>query len=212
MMVSAEARWFWPEDCPSAVREWFERGISKIRPGGADEDRIDQYFHVKGNTELGIKIRNKLTGQPPDVEVKGLVAVLSGDILPPTHETMERFIQLWCKWKAPGITGGRYITTRKRRLLRKFNVIQNTVEEMQVDNNENVVNGARPETGCNLELTRVTLNDSGSQWCTLGFEAFGTIETAQEAFDNTFLYLCATRVLSPVAGFFLSYPEWLDKF
>jgi len=78
MQLSAEVRWFWRNACPAETEAWFRRG-----PGGAasnagesGEPRIDRYFHARGQTEIGVKLRGAGEGAP-DVEVKGLVAVLA---------------------------------------------------------------------------------------------------------------------------------------
>jgi len=79
MWLSAEVRWFWRDACPEGVRDWFYGGPTApaIPPAGEPSERVDRYLHAKGNTEIGIKARDARDGRPDDVEIKGLVAVVS---------------------------------------------------------------------------------------------------------------------------------------
>jgi hypothetical protein len=48
-------------------------------------------------------------------------------------------------------------------------------------------------------------------WWTLGFEAFGDLQSAPVALAATFAFLQANGRLPPLSGERLSYPEWLDR-
>jgi hypothetical protein len=205
MMVSAEVRWFWVRQCPAEVDQWF-RGRS-IKPGGGDlnRPRTDQYLRLKGNIELGVKVRDAKPGQPPDVEVKGLVETASSKELILPSQTY----QLWCKWKGPQIDMEKSVTTRKVRWLRKFDADQAEPVEVALGSNEKPLDDrSLPKSGCNIELTRVETDLSEDVWWTLGFEAFGSVASAPKA-----LVAVANALprLPTLDGRRLSYPEWLEQ-
>jgi hypothetical protein len=107
MLVSAEIRWFWKGDCPSQVSHWFENfGF----PAGGGEPRRDDYVHLNGNPELGIKKRGKKDG----LEVKGLISTL-----PALSGAVQDPVQLWCKWSVD-FHAEVSIAVHKTRYLRKF--------------------------------------------------------------------------------------------
>ncbi len=212
MFLSAEVRWFWRDACPAEVRAWFHGGPTPpaIPPGGDESGRVDRYLHAKGNTEIGIKVRGAREGRPDDVEIKGLVAVVSppdppaGDVAFPLDR-----IEIWCKWKAPQVVAENGILTRKRRWMRRYMVAATDVEELPVDANEET--RLTPAAGCNLELTQVDVDGRPVSWWTLGFEAFGGLWSAPDALAATFAFLQANGRLPPLWGERLSYPEWLDR-
>ena len=213
MWLSAEVRWFWRDACPEGVRDWFYGGptVPAIPPAGEPSERVDRYLHAKGNTEIGIKVRDARDardGRPDDVEIKGLVAVVSppdppaGDAAIPLDQ-----IEIWCKWKAPQVVASDGILTRKRRWMRRYMVGATDVEELPLDADEE----APPSVGCNLELTQVDVDGHTVSWWTLGFEAFGDIQSAPEALAATYAFLQANGAFPPLWGERLSYPEWLDR-
>ena len=212
MWLSAEVRWFWRDACPEQVRDWFHSGptFPAIPPGGGSSDRIDLYLHAKGATEIGVKVRD--AGEGADkLEVKGLVAVVS----PP--EPLEQDaaipldqIEIWCKWSVPHFAAAAPgVRTRKRRWMRRYLVVAATVEEARLD--------AEPgaplphAVGCNLELTRVDVDGRPEPWWTVGFEAFGDLQSAPWALAETFAFLQANGPFPRLWGERLSFPEWLDR-
>jgi hypothetical protein len=44
MQVSAEIRWFWPEQQPEELADWFRDKAVHSFPHGGGESRIDFYF------------------------------------------------------------------------------------------------------------------------------------------------------------------------
>jgi hypothetical protein len=200
MQLSAEVRWFWSDDAPVDLKNWFQ--FSGLKPGGG-ESRRDIYFHEKSNCELGVKIRGE---NPPfgAVEIKGLLAILSARGLPSAATS----IQLWCKWRSALVPDRLGFITDKRRWLRKF-VAADDVREIALGPNEKTLDGsALPISGCNVELTRVTIEREAKVWWTLGFEAFGDLsEVAAE------LRKVMVQLQPPVPGgsLELSYPAWIDQ-
>jgi hypothetical protein len=177
MLVSVELRWFWPDACPAQVESWF----GSKPPGGeaTKAPRIDRYVHQKGNTEIGIKVRGERRDVPPDVEIKGLVALAQAVRLGATTARPE----IWCKWKA-GIPLGGGIVTKKVRWLRKFAVQDGGVSEVELGADEKPAKGAPPAVGCNLELTHLRVVGRSEAWWTVCFEAFGDLTTAPDALGS----------------------------
>ncbi len=212
MWLSAEVRWFWRDACPEEVRDWFHAGPTApaIPPGGESSERVDRYLHAKGNTELGVKVRDVREGQSDDVEIKGLVAVVSPpDPLAEDAAIPLDQIQIWCKWKAPQVSAADGVLTRKRRWMRRYEVVAARVEELPLYANEEAP--VMPAVGCNLELTEVAVDGHPGAWWTLGFEAFGDLRSAPEALAETFAFLQANGSFPRLRGERLSYPEWLDR-
>ena len=212
MFLSAEARWFWRDACPAEVREWFHGGPTApaMPPGGGESERVDRYLHAKGITEIGVKARGLSEGQPDDVEIKGLVAVVrppdppAGDAAFPLD-----WIEIWCKWKAPQVAAADGVLVRKRRWMRRYTASATDVEETPVDADEETP--LAPAVGCSLELAEVTVEGRSVSWWTLGFEAFGDLRSAPAALAETFAFLRANGRFPPLSGERLSYPEWLDR-
>jgi hypothetical protein len=207
VILSAEVRWFWRDACPRETERRFRDGpaFPFIPAGGGEEPRVDRYFHAKGATDIGVKVRGQRAGESDGVEIKGLVAVLE----PPEVAggcAIGFPIQIWGKWSAARLTAEQSMVTRKQRWMRRYRVAGRGVEELPHNGK-----AAVPETGCNLELTRVDVEGRPQAWWTLGFEAFGDLRSAPEALAATFGFLSGNRPLPPLDGERLSYPEWLDR-
>ena len=56
MFVSAEIRWFYPDECPANLHRWF--GEMSPAPGGG-KLRIDEYLSQTNQSEVSIKIRGE---------------------------------------------------------------------------------------------------------------------------------------------------------
>jgi hypothetical protein len=197
MLVSAEIRWFWKGDCPDQVSQWFE---NRDFPPGGGKPRRDDYAHLNGNPELGIKKRDKKAG----LEVKGLIATL-----PAPFAALQYPVQLWCKWSADFRTKAP-IVVHKTRHLRKFEFNRGTITQLELNAEEKRRDGGRlPDIGCNLEKTEITIEGRNETWYSIGFEAFGDMQTAVSALAATINHL---RPLPRFDGHLASYPEWLANF
>jgi hypothetical protein len=200
MFVSAEMRWFWQDDCPANLRRWFFE--TAPAPGGA-ELRIDQYLLLTDQSEISIKRR----GENPDVEIKGLVATLRNE-----RGSFAPHVELWCKWRvqasALDITGKAVV--RKVRWLRTYDGSGAAIVEVPLRPNERSLSGiALPQLGCNVEITKILLDGDPRQWWTLGFEAFGGLESAPFNLQRTVEFLVSRSFPLPASGEFLNYPSWL---
>lgn len=205
MQNSAEIRWFWSSPV-DGIDSWFHSG--PFRPGGG-EPRQDDYLVDPRQVELGIKKRGKKK-DGPGIEVKGLVGRLSSNF---ELGTLVGQGELWTKWSTAALTldGMTTVPTHKVRLLRKFAVTVEAVREIQLDEKENPSDPGDPlpKEGCNLEFTKVSLDDTGPEWWTIGFEAFGSFDSVEKVLRRTCEHLAAGPLPSFVAGAELSYPAWL---
>lgn len=203
MQISAETRWFW-QKAPPRMQTWFCGAASGVCAAGGGGKRIDEYLADPGQVELGIKRRGGKKGS----EVKGLVSVLPGGLAVPPFTGP---IELWTKWTTEQLDLKHYATiaTVKRRWLRKFDTAASPPGEVGLDAEEKPLAGGKlPDRGCNVEFTEVTL-PGGAVWWTLGFEAFGTIDTVAGSLNTAAKALAAREPPQFGEGLVASYPAWL---
>ena len=200
MLVSAEMRWFWPNQCPTELEKWF----FDASPGaGGGQLRRDEYLRLN-NPELGIKKR----GSKPGVELKGLVSILRY----PELMFLAPYGELWCKWtsNAMDVPGTNSIVTEKVRWLRKIDTSGTAALEIPIGPDEAPLNGALPKEGCNLELTKVEIIGISGSWWTFCFEAFGDLASAPKNLQIAVKH-AGSNSFPHLSGDFLSYPAWLSK-
>ena len=94
MLASAEIRWFWRNNCPQQVHDWFFK--TGLPPGGS-LPTIDSYLTQPNDAEIGVKER----ADTPGLEVKGLVAMRRDSAL----AAIASYLEIWCKWSCtiPGL-------------------------------------------------------------------------------------------------------------
>jgi hypothetical protein len=204
MLLSAEARWFWPSVPPHGLEDWFCKAHDGYCRAGGAEPRIDEYLRDATQVELGLKRR----GGNPGVEVKGLVAITWGGL---AVSPFEGPIELWVKWTSEPLElkPDSTVATKKVRWLRKFDTTAPCPHEIPLDSKEQRLDKKPlPALGCNVELTQVSL-PSGAIWWTLGFEAFGTIRTVENDLRAVASVLAARRPPRLEGGLMASYPAWL---
>ena len=201
MVTSAEVRWFWRGHCPEEVRDWFfKTGLS---PGGG-RSRMDRYIPQPRETEISVKRR----GDKPSVEVKGLVTRRRSS----EFEPLAPHVEIWCKWSCTirGLSLKEDMAITKTRWLRKFDTSKFVRSEIPLDPNEKPKTGySVPAQGCNVELTEVQMAGHSGVWWTLGFEAFGDLDSAPTNLTLTVLPEKPALVRFVTSGEFLSYPAWL---
>jgi hypothetical protein len=201
MLLSAEVRWFWSGRCPQPVRDWFFK--SGLPPGGG-HSRIDRYVSQRSEPEISLKKR----GNKPEFEIKGLVTTRRASELEP----LAPHIEVWCKWSCTirGLKLPDDLAVTKTRWLRKFDTSKYVRSEIPLDANEKPTPGhSLPAQGCNVELTEVVVAGHARRWWTLGFEAFGDLESVST--NLTLVVLPEKPLLLRImgSGAFLSYPAWL---
>jgi hypothetical protein len=200
VFVSAEVRWFWQGAMPDPIDAWFRRGAY---PPGGGRPRTDEYLRTPGQHDLGVKRRGGAAG----VEVKGLVERRGSSTSPFAGR-----IQIWCKWTSDVLTidGQPRIAVHKTRWVRKYDTAGSVVTEVELDATERPRHAAGRllERGCQLELVTLRVDDMKEPWSSLGFEAFGALDTLEDSLRRTMAHL--SDAPSVTLGAELSYPEWLD--
>ena len=179
MLLSAEVRWFWRGRCPQPVHDWFFK--SGLPPGGGFS-RIDRYVSQRREAEISLKKR----GDKPEFEVKGLVTTRRASELEP----LAPHIEIWCKWSCtiPSLNLRDELAITKTRWLRKFDTSKYVRSEIPLDANEKPTAGySLPVQGCNVELTEVQMAGHSGMWWTLGFEAFGDLDSVSTNLTLTLL-------------------------
>jgi len=200
MFVSAEVRWFWKDTAPPSLDEWFHGGA--YRPGGGTP-RTDEYLLDSGQRELGVKRR----GGTGEIEVKGLV-----ERRRPSASPFGARVQVWCKWTSQGLRIDHLprVSLQKTRWLRKYDTAGTVVSEVELDAGERPRQAPerRLERGCQVELVALEVGDRHETWASLGFEAFGELDTLEDSLHRTVGHLAADAPQLTL-GAELSYPEWL---
>ena len=208
MQPSAEIRWFWPNNVPPRVRDWyFEAAVV-----GGGSLRRDEYLVGSGLTEIGIKRRDVRPGSPLRViEIKGLVDVVEPGLdLGSGNAKMER----WLKWTCPSIdfSADRSLNVDKTRWLRKFSICEQTVTEIPLNTGEKPIDTtvSLPLEGCNVELTKITLDRiAGTEWFTVGMEAFGELDSVVRNLRQVADLLNLRTLPGLTSEHQMNYPTWL---
>ena len=202
MFVSAEIRWFYPDECPANLHRWF--GEMSPAPGGG-KLRIDEYLSQTNQSEVSIKKR----GGKPGVEIKGLIAVCRSELVP-----FAPYVELWCKSRlqASALEMTKRMIIQKTRWIRTYDTSRAAIVEIPLQADEKPLNGQPlPQQGCNVEISKIQIAEEPRQWWTLGFEAFGDLDSAPGNLLKTMQYLIAHSFPLPICGEFLNYPSWLAQ-
>jgi hypothetical protein len=202
MFVSAEIRWFYPDECPANLHRWF--GEMSPAPGGG-KLRIDEYLSQTNQSEVSIKIR----GGRPGVEIKGLIAVCRSELVP-----FAPYVELWCKWRlqASALEMTKRMIIQKTRWIRTYDTSRAAIVEIPLQADEKPLNGQPlPQQGCNVEISKIQIAEDPRQWWTLGFEAFGDLDSAPGNLLKTAQFLNTHSFPLPICGEFLNYPSWLAQ-
>lgn len=205
MEVSAEVRWFWEDARWPRLQEWFCTEKLHGCAAGGGCPRTDAYLYDAKQGELGIKVRGSRKG----VEVKGLVAIIGDGC---RNSPFIGPIEIWAKWssEALSLTDAPLVLVSKRRWLRKLDTTGVKLREIALDNRELPIDGSRlPDEGCNVEYTEISIKGFHSSWVSLGFEAFGPLNTVETGLQRTTDLLSLRHPPSLSHGRCLSYPAWL---
>ena len=102
------------------------------------------------------------------------------------------------------------VAITKTRWLRKFDTSKYVRSEIPLDTGERPNKGySLPVQGCNVELTEVQIVGHSEVWWTLGFEAFGDLDSVSTNLTLTLMPEKAVLERIVASGAFLSYPAWL---
>lgn len=214
ILTSAEVRWFFEGSLSPEIDEWFSLGHSISKP----ESRADHYLVFPVSSSVGVKFRDG------KLEIKPLVKVLVDSTYP---QGIVGHAQMWEKWSYGDKDSKpllvplqemltkdtqRWITATKERRLWKISMDQDSVIEVDPE--------SRPRNGCNVELTKIHVNDL--LYWSFGFEAFGDPTRVEEYLDKVAKHVFADQrfprkfstghpsgLLSTANS--RSYPEWLTS-
>jgi len=201
MFPSAEVRWFWNSICPQHVHDWF---FKKRLPPGGGYPRTDIYLSQPNTAEISIKERGDASG----LQVKGLVATRHSSAL----ASVANHVEIWCKWSCtiPGLKLSDEVAIRKTRWLRQFDTSKPVATEIPLESNEKPKPGySLPVEGCNVELTEVQIPSRSDVRWTLGFEAFGDLDTVSMSLTRVLLPERSILASIVSSGMFLNYPGLL---
>ena len=201
MFPTIELRWFCEGAAPPAgVREWFRTlGRAEIQ-----QPRVDYYLHLADEPALGIKVREGRLEIKKRTRAYGAATIRPG---------VGGVIEGWRKWSFElarveagrdiGIDDGSpWLPVLKARKLLRFAVIGDRHFLLRVQ--------VRPERGCEVELTSVSVG-ANRRW-TVGLEAFG----AHSATMGDLLAV-ASRIFEAETAPSLTvpdsygYPAWLGR-
>jgi len=197
--VSAEVRWFVKGIIPDELFSWFGEGALVLK----ELSRIDLYFALPDQDDLGIKVRD---GR---IEIKHRKAVIGAWCL---ENGVKGQVEKWDKWRLELANSNSYNTqvatfnetwvpVIKSRSVRKYE--WRSQDQLRTVSAESEIN-----EGCGVELTEINFRDQ--RWWTFGLEAFGTLKNVE-----TILRLALDQTLSTgaVSHFKIensySYPHWL---
>jgi hypothetical protein len=207
MQVSAEIRWFWQGAGPPLLRAWFMDARFHEHSVGGGSVRTDAYLPDPQQADLGIKLRGSESG----VEIKGLVAVSREACF---DAPFVGSIEVWSKWSSNELrlSDAALTAVSKHRWLRKFSTNGAQVQEIALDAQELPIDKDHlPTEGCDVEYTEISINGSSS-WVTLGFEAFGTLDTVVANLRRVTAHVSRRRPPAFGSAWRASYPVWLQRF
>jgi hypothetical protein len=103
------------------------------------------------------------------------------------------------------------VAVTKTRWLRKFDTSKYVRSEIPLGANQKPTPGySLPAQGCNVELTEIVMAGHAGRWSTLGFEAFGDLDSVPTNLTLTVLPEKPLLLRIIGSGAFLSYPSfWL---
>jgi hypothetical protein len=148
MEQTAELRWFFRQQPPGPVVDWFETV-------GPPRSRTDSYLALPGTDALGVKVRGgttrfELKHRPAPASPLTLAGAVSGQL------------EEWQRWS--------FARSGISRLLPRLGLPK--TRWVKVDKRRRLTTSPyEGDAGCRVELTH--LRAQGREWTTVGFEAFG---------------------------------------
>jgi len=203
MKSSAEVRWFYKQELPLGVKDWF-CGSRLCKEEAA---RTDHYLVLPGSNEVGVKVRD---GRKLEIKARTRMPL---SLSLATGASVGRQDE-WVKWShEDSYVAGRlaalegsspeWVQVAKQRWLREFRVDDaGQVEETDAE--------SKFDSGCKVELSEVKVRDS--HWWTLAFESFGEVNrtTYLEQVALHFLKMLPHGVALTERDS-MAYPEWLSR-
>jgi hypothetical protein len=123
-------------------------------------------------------------------------------------------VEIWSKWTSSRLTIDHLprIAVHKTRWLRKYDTHDRVVVEVPLDTDERALRdpSLRLDRGCHFELVSLRVSDPERTWWSLGFEAFGDLDTVEDSLHRTVNHVAPAAEL-PSGALGLSYPAWLAE-
>ena len=166
----------------------FFRGLTATRPSGASRRLASE----RGD-QLGFDVSGLPTRNSPELDP------LAG------YRNM-------CKWSCtiPGFRLTDEVGLTKTRWLRKFDTSEHVRSDIPLTAGGRPNKGySFPVQGCNVELTEVQIVGHSEVWWTLGFEAFGDLDSVSTNLTLTLMPEKPVLERIVASGAFVSYPAWL---
>jgi hypothetical protein len=222
---SAEIRWFLEGQCGQLgeIQNWFrlrdqlplikEDKVQEYDPEIVDKpfieqesQRTDEYLLIPDSDKTAVKQRQG------KLEVKALVTGPRLYSLP-SYGITGRMDQ-WVKWSFASSShegleaelrqAGPWRKVIKDRYLQKYSFDSRSMLAVSPRH--------RPKLGCTIELTKIEVEANGSDWLTIGFEAFGPSGRVIAILDEALEHFFKSHGSAPVrldGRDSFSYPTWL---
>ncbi len=199
MEATLEVRWFGPGPSPGGLAAWFD---DLGAPG--PQRRTDTYLLLPGTDDLGVKLREG--GEA--FEIKLRQQDLGDAKLAGVSGRLER----WEKWSFPvrddvcreaalGLPPASLVDVEKDRRMMSY----------RLAGDGSAIRAHEGEgDGCSVELTALTVQ--GSDWWSVGFEAFGSearLHDALRATEEAVFALATAGSAVLAAALSCGYPAWL---
>jgi hypothetical protein len=220
--TSAELRWFLynPPDQWDEILKWFRlQGRLLLRPENSydpnsvtepfvkrEAKRSDKYLLLPDCDAVGVKQRQG------NLEIKALVSGPRPFSF--SARGINGRIDQWIKWSLASKLhkelevemdqAGPWSNVVKDRYLQKYSFDSGRMVAVSPDH--------RPDTGCNIELTKISVKPDVWDWLTFGFEAYGPSNRSIAMLDEAVEHFFAAHGPSPVrleGRDSLNYPNWL---
>jgi hypothetical protein len=206
MQPSMELRWFLQGTIPVEIEKWFNNAPVAPKDEG---ERYDGYLILPDHADLSVKLRNQ-----QKFEIKKRIADFGIKALDTGEGRTEGRVEQWVKWSfsleansqgQPDTSelNGFWVVVCKLRRQIKYKVAEDgSVEAIDAS--------TRVDQGCYLELTQIWARNK--PWWSLGFEAFGEMDTVEHNLQLTLNHVLAERDFPPMeAAHSFAYPEWLQR-
>nr|WP_290225844.1 hypothetical protein [Trichocoleus desertorum] len=200
MLITTEVRWFHLGTIPDAIAQWFQQAElgQYLAP---PMERQDTYLLVPRHEYLGLKLRQG------NLEVKLRQAELGVQNF---DSGWQGKVEQWVKWSGDSscqslaggeqsLAQGTWINVQKVRSQRQYEVLPNRTCVA-------VPLGQSMPTGCTMELTQLTINNTA--WWSLAFEATGDRQI--ESLNSVVDWVSSTHYPGTLtANCSYAYPRWL---
>jgi hypothetical protein len=202
MYTTLETRWFFEGDLPGNIINFYDN-TSQIQT--SFNTRTDYYLKTNDSKGPGIKIRDG------NIEIKHITKSLG--VMDITNK-ISGVVQEWRKWSY-GLANNPlphlinhynswWIGIKKSRKLRKFCFSNNQIHEKAM--------GDTCKSGCEWEISSIQSEQTGKNWWSMAFEAFGNEKHLKNALLQTVIFVLNDKSIKGLIDKnSASYPEWIHQ-